>query len=391
MRAIRAAACGAVVVAALLGATACGSSTAAGGGTGGGDTSREVAVLPMPTSVLSADGTGWAAVEMGGSAKQHNNFWELFVRPAGTATWKLVTPPGVASNGGLDTTPTGAQSVAAAFLPSQDLTFSPVSTTADSGVHWATGAPVTPGLATTPDALAAGPAGKLLALTNSGDVVSDARLGASWTRLVSEKELGASPAGRACGLSAITAVGWTPAGAAMVAGSCGKPGRAGVFALSGSSWQAIGPTLPAALTHGPVEVLAAATSGTRITAILSTGSGSQSLLAAWSADGGSHWSLSPALHAGRGVARSVSIWSDGATGIVLSGRRGETIGWQARNWQAVPSLPAGTGTLAAGSGTQLDALAAHGSTLTAWQLPAGAKAWSLTQTTQVPVPYGSSS
>jgi hypothetical protein len=388
IRASRRAACGGLVVASLLGATACGSSTAA---SGGGDTSRGVAAAPMPTSVVSPDGTGWAAVEMGGSAKQHNNFWELFVRPAGTATWKLVTPPGVASNGGLDTVPTGAQSVAAAFLASQDLTFSPVSMTADNGAHWTTGAPVTPGLARTPDALAAGPAGKLLALTTSGDVVSDARLGASWTRLVSKKELGASPAGRACGLTAITAVGWTPAGAAMVAGTCSKPGRAGVFVQSGRSWRRVGPALPATLADSPVEVLAAATSGTRITAILSTGSGSVSLLAAWSSDGGSSWSLSPALHAGRSVARSVSIWPDGATGIVLSGRRGETIGWQASYWQAVPSLPAGTATLAEASGSQLDALAAHGSTLTAWQLPAGAKAWSLAQTTQVPVPYGSSS
>ena len=30
----------------------------------------------------------------GRSAASHNNFWQLFVRPAGTSTWRLATPPG---------------------------------------------------------------------------------------------------------------------------------------------------------------------------------------------------------------------------------------------------------------------------------------------------------
>jgi hypothetical protein len=380
----------AVGIAAMLGAAACGTSTAAGGA--GSAASRPVAVLPMPTSVTSPDGTSWAAVEMGGSAAQYNNFWELFVRPTGGTKWKLVTPPGVASNGGLTTASTGARSVAAAFLPSQKLIFSPVSTTADGGAQWATSAPVSPGLAATPDALAAGPNGKLLALTAAGEVDSGASLGATWTRLITEKVLAASPAGRGCGLTGLTATGWTPSGAAMLAGTCSKPGRAGIFTDSANGWQDVGPTLAGSLAHGPVEVLAAATAGPRMTAIVAAGTGSASaLVAAWSGDGGSHWSLSPSLPAGPGVARSISIWSNGTAGIVLSGRRGETIGWQAPSWQALPTLPAGTATLAEGSGTELAALAEHSSTLTAWGLPVGAKSWALTQTTQVPVPYGTSS
>jgi hypothetical protein len=45
---------------------------------------------------------------MGGSAAEHNNFWQLFVRPAATGKWRLATPPGVASNGGLVVASPGA-------------------------------------------------------------------------------------------------------------------------------------------------------------------------------------------------------------------------------------------------------------------------------------------
>ena len=54
----------------------------------------------LNTSLITAAGT-WAVAVMGGSAAQYNNFWQLFMRPAGTTRWKLVTPPGTADNGGL--------------------------------------------------------------------------------------------------------------------------------------------------------------------------------------------------------------------------------------------------------------------------------------------------
>ncbi len=73
---------------------------------------------------------------MGGSAAQENNFWELFVRPTGTAPWRLATPAGVADNGGLEVAGTGGPSLVTGFRPSQDLTFSPLATTADGGASW---------------------------------------------------------------------------------------------------------------------------------------------------------------------------------------------------------------------------------------------------------------
>ena len=76
-------------------AAACGTVTSQG--------SPGTAPLPPPglaTSLATTGGT-WAVAVLGGPAAQHDNFWQLFVRPATSAAWRLVTPPGVASNGGL--------------------------------------------------------------------------------------------------------------------------------------------------------------------------------------------------------------------------------------------------------------------------------------------------
>jgi hypothetical protein len=150
---------GAVTVA--LGAAvllaACGSG---GQGTAGTAAPPAQVSVPMATSVGGSGGTAYAVVDMGGSAADHENFWQLFARAAGSAAWRLATPAGVASNGGVVAAVTGASSVAAGFRPSQDLTFSPVATSTDSGGSWSAGSPVMFGLASDPDALAAGPAGR---------------------------------------------------------------------------------------------------------------------------------------------------------------------------------------------------------------------------------------
>ena len=51
-------------------------------------------------------------------------------------TWKLVTPPGVADNGGLVASADGASSLTVAVRPSQNLAFSPLAATANGGASW---------------------------------------------------------------------------------------------------------------------------------------------------------------------------------------------------------------------------------------------------------------
>ncbi|HUC22425.1 MAG TPA: hypothetical protein VMA73_06925 [Streptosporangiaceae bacterium] len=396
--AIRAVAAGLLGLAAALPIAGCGSTPATSASV------RPAAGISTPalaTALAAPDGgANWAVLEMGGSAAQHNNFWELFARPAGGSAWKLATPVGVASNGGIVATVTGSSSLLAGVRPSQDLKYSPLAQTANAGTDWSQNNILEAGLADLPTALAAGPSGRLLAVIGSGDIDTSSGSGVSWSRLTTQRALDATPAGRACGITAVTAAGWTPAGDPLLGGDCLKHGIAGIFTAAAGTWRAAAPTLPAALAGDPVSVIGLNTTGTRTTAVLAVGTGAATgVIAAWSANGGGNWTLSPELRTGPSAGPSVSFGADGSATLVLPGKhassrgQGATISWQSATWQQLPTLPAYTATIAATQSGTPEALAARGGTLTVWQLPAAGSAghWQLTQTVHVAIPYGSSS
>ncbi len=353
-----------------------------------GSTASTAPPPSLALSLTSAAGT-WATVQMGGSAAQYDNFWQLFVRPPGTASWRLVTPPGMASNGGLLLASTGGQSLVTGFRPSQQITFSPLTSTADSGAHWATGNVVT-GLADVPDALAAAPgSGDLIALVPGAIEVSRPG-GSGWTTLARAGSVTDSAAGRACGLSGLTAVAFSPAGVPMAAGACAKAGTAGIFAFAGGHWQAAGPALPVSLSGQPVTVLRLTTAGARQIALLSAGSGPGAIVtAAWAASSG-HWEVSPGLRTEGRQVLSASFGPGGAAGLVVSGGRGEILTGPGSSWRQLPALPSGTQVLAIGAGGQAEALASHRSVLTVWAV-GPASGWAREQSITVPIQYGSSS
>ncbi len=343
---------------------------------------------PLATSFADGTGTAWTIVEMGGPAAQEENFWELFARVPGSAAWRVATPPGVADNGGLVATPTGAQSLLTGFLPSQDLTFSPLAATSDSGAGWSTTGPVNPGLADVPDALAAAPDGDLIALTSGGAELGQ-HGGAAWTRLSTARALAVTPAGKTCQVTGLTAAAFGTAGTPMLTAGCGRPGVAGIFADSGGHWRAAGPAVPAALAREDNEVLRQAPAGSGLVALLRAGTGAgASVVAAWY-DGG-RWTLSAPLHTP--TVRSTALGPDGSLGIVLNATHAATLAGPGASWHALPTLPRWTATLALGPAGQVDAIAAHLGTFSDWRLapgpaPAG---WSLEQTIRVPIIYGSS-
>ena len=344
----------------------------------------------LATSLATATGT-WAVAVMGGSAASHDNFWQLFMRPPGTGTWRLVTPPGVASNGGLVLASLGTGSVVAGFRPSQQLSYSPLATTHDNGAAWSPGL-LDAGLANVPGALAAAPgSGRLLALLTNGDAELSRAGGTAWTRLATHRSLALSAAGIRCGLGSLTAAAFSPSGFPLLAASCARPGTAGIFSYAGGTWHLAGPALPASSAHQDVTVLRLTTTGTATVALLVAGTGPAArLLAAWSADSGAHWALSPPLPLGGAKLTSASFGPGGTTAVMLTGNHAQAITGPAGSWRPLPAPPPGTATLAPGAAGGWDALAVQRARLAIWHLAPAATVWAITQTINVPIQFGSS-
>jgi hypothetical protein len=344
----------------------------------------------LATSLVTATGT-WAVTVMGGPAASHNNFWQLFVRPTGTTTWRLATPPGVASNGGLVITGLGAGSVVAGFRPSQDLSYSPLATTRDNGTAW-TSSLLDAALADVPGALAAAPGGgRMLALLANGTAELSGPGGTPWEKLATRQALAASAAGTRCTPGSLTAAAFSPAGTPMLAASCTRPGTAGIFAYASGTWHPAGPALPATFARQNVTVLQLTTTAGTTTSLLTAGTGPATrLLAAWSTDGGTRWTVSPPLPLHGATLASASTGPGATIAIVLNTHRAWNIAGPAAPWQQLPALPAGTATLAPGPTSGWDALAVRSTKLTVWRLAPGRTAWAPAQTMNVPIQFGSS-
>jgi hypothetical protein len=353
--------------------------------------SMVVRTAPLATSLITTQGA-WAIAVMGGSASSDNNFWQLFVRPAGASRWSLVTPPAVADNGGLVAADgTGGTSLLVGFRPSQGLAFSPLAMSIDTGKNWTPGL-LDAALADVPDALAVGASGRVLALLHDGSIemapTPATAAAGQWSRLTTLAALAASAPGRSCELVALNAVSFGHNGIPMAAGSCLRPGVAGVFAENGGTWQAAGPALPAGFGGDQVQVLGLATpvlanTGGGDVALLLAG---KDLLAAWW--DGTRWTVSASVPAAGGITGS-GFGSGGSLWVLFGGGRAETIAGAGGPWRALPHAPAGTVTLAPGAGGGYDALAASGSALTVWRLASAA--WAKVQVIRVPIEYGSSS
>jgi hypothetical protein len=349
----------AVAAAFLCVITGCGTQTLA-------TTTPTVAAVPTPlgTSLVTAQGT-WAIAVMGGSAASENNFWQLFVRPTGGTTWKLVTPPAVADNGGLVAAGSAA-SLLIGFRPSQDLTFSPLATSTSTGKDWTPGL-LNADLANSPDALAVAP-GQQLALLSDGKI--DSSTGTTWSALP-------RLSGGNCRAVTVEAVSFWTIDTPVAAVDCAQPGVAGVFRYTGGAWQPAAPLLPAKYARDQVRVLRL--SGT--SALLEAGS---DLLAYWW--NGTTWAGPSVLPGGSDV-RASGFGPAGSAWVILDDGSAHTLSGQGDAWAGLPALPAGTAVLAPGPAYQ--ALTVSGSKLGVWQLTAGA--WIKIQSMTVPIVYGSSS
>jgi hypothetical protein len=387
----------AVAVAAVT-AAGCGSGPGGGAGSSGGAGTGPAVTPSLTTSESTATAT-WGILVMGGSAASEDNFWQLFTRPAGSATWTLVTPPGVADNGGLVMAPAGRGGLDVGIRPSQGLTFSPLATTSDNGATWTPGL-LDAGLADAADSLAVeSSGGQQFALLGNGTIeqapsAAASQHGSGWSKLAARGSIASSAPGKSCGLWSLSAITVTPFGQLLAGAACDNPGTAGIFGYSGGAWHAAGPALPVAVKADRIRVLRLTATPAGNVALLLAG---QDLLAAWTSDGGAHWTVSPPLAAGAAGVSSAAFGSGGTVGVLLSSGKTATVGGPGSSWQSLPTAPPDTEVLAftpavAGSVSagQVEALAAKGTKLTVWQLDPSAGTWTSVQTITVPIQYGSS-
>jgi hypothetical protein len=335
---------------------------------------------------------------MGQLSDPTNTFWQVLRADPGSSRWSLVTPPGVADNGGL-VAGASARSTIVGTLPSGLLRFSPLSVSTNGGTSWS---PVflPGGLPARPDALAvaAGPTGGSLAMV--GTRVLRAGPGfASWSTLVSLHRL--TRASPRCDADALEAVAAAPDGAPLVATGCRRAGVVGVFTTSAAGWTQTGAVLPARLAGGSANVLRLETSGTQTVALVATISGNRRALVTLRRTGTERWATSAPLALAEGDAvRATAVGLGGTVSVLLGSKSTRSAAEISPGgaWTSLPAPPAGTVALAGVApnpatygGLALDAFAVVGGTgLRVYVLtPAGTK-WVRVQSTQVPLAYGSS-
>jgi hypothetical protein len=374
---------------------------------------------PLATSVRANGGT-WATVAMGDLGQPLNTFWQLMFHPDGAGKWTdHVEATATATNGGL-VLAGGGGSLIVGVRPSNDLTFSPLISTTNGGRSWSDGL-LDQGLASRPEALAAGPGGRALAIVEGrggAEVVRSNGNLTTWQPLMTARALAAVPSGRTCDPATITSVGYL-AGAAVLGTSCQRSGQSAIFVQQGETWHQAGP--PRSSSSGPyqrgrAEVLGLMPDGGGLAALVGlappgTKEGGAKeggakergaattldpgFVVAWATTSGI-WRTSPAYSLGTGH-HLASFGATPAGGVFVLGQGPSggmalaVAGGPGLSWRDLPAPPNSTATVAFLPGGTVDALAVKSTTLTVWALSPGTTSWAKAQVLDVPVQFGSSS
>ncbi|MGA3351819.1 MAG: hypothetical protein ABSD85_01375 [Acidimicrobiales bacterium] len=348
---------------------------------------------PLQASMTTSSGT-WVDLAMGDLAQLANTFWQVLYLEPGGSRWSLVTPPGFADNGGLVSVQVGP-SLLTGFMASQQIGFSPLASSSDGGKRWAPGVITSP-LAVVPDALAALPDGRVVALTGkpATAVLSDSGGLSSWQRTASGRHLETSPGGRACGVTALTALAVSPGGQLLVGTSCARTGEVGIFEQSATGWRLAGPSLPSAGSARVTSVLRLRSFDGGVSALIATSSGGHTELFGTRLAGRAGWSKPVGLALGGNAQLSASgISADGGLVVEVAGAGGlvaEVLGPGERAWTELHRLPPRTAAVCFEEGGRIDALAVDHSQLTIYRLAKSGSDWQRAQEMQVPIQYGSS-
>jgi len=343
---------------------------------------------PLASATTTEEGA-WALVAMGHLHDPLNTFWQVLFLGSHSSHWVVVTPPGVADNGGLVVAPTGSGDALVGFETSQNLTFSPLALTPDSGATWVPGLLNAP-LATSPDSLAYRPGssaapGRALALSGS-TVLGTGPTFESWSRLASLRSLRfADPE---CRPARLAAVALGPGSAPLVALDCARNGGLALLSRQGGEWRAAGLRLA---NQQPGVVLRLFVDGDLTTVLGGADRGAhQGLVAAWEANG--RWVASPFQALPRGATLDSTAVGPAGSILVVVRLRGRAMLFSLTgphsNWVQLARLPPQCSTAAIEPTGAIDAFAVHGGRLDVFSL--AADHWVHRQTTTIAIAYGSS-
>ncbi len=335
----------------------------------------------------------WAVIAMGRLESRLNTFWQLLFRPAGTTRWSLVTPPGVASNGGLSADGTGSPSgaVIAGFQPSKHLHLSPLAETTDLGRHWRAGI-LPAALVFAADAVAVDARTALaLVRTEGGALVRADGSITRWSTVATVATLGSTAAGRACRVSALSAV-VLAGGAPEVGADCAEPGTVGLLREVRGTWVSSAPRVADRGTSKLDVVRLWSDPGGTTALIEGHGAGKPSLVVAWRRSPAGRWTVSaPVTFTGDVLSTATGTGSSVAV-VTSAGWRAhavEQIAGPGGRWRSTGRPPAGTQAVAFALGG-LEALAVHGGRASVWQLGASGRWHETSGRVTVPIAYGSS-
>jgi len=328
---------------------------------------------------------------MGDLAAADGTFWELFAR--GGHGWVLLTPPGVATNGGVVGVLDPSNAVTAAVVPSANLRFSPVAATDDLGRTWSTG--ILPGgIVAAAGAMAASQSGRRLVLLSAGGgtVAVGTRGLSTWTTIGDTSRIAAMTATSGCRLSTLRAVAFGPGGSVVVGGTCTRGVGAPIAVWRRGAWH-VGAPVPGG-TNAVVLRLAGLSHG--VGALVETHlHGKRAVIAAVSPDGLGPWTATPPLVFAAGdTVVSTSEGADGAAIVVVRSTAGTLLAYStgpgSGRWAALRSLPAHVVDVVAKPGAGFQALAVEHRTMLV-VFDATRSSWRVVQRLVVPISFGSSS
>jgi hypothetical protein len=352
---------------------------------------------PLSTSWTTSTGT-WAIAPMGHLSDPLNTFWELLFRPDRASSWALVTPRGVADNGGLVATTGLDPTVTVGFLPNQNLLFSPLARTSDNGTTWSPGL-ISDALVSAPDVLAGSNGGGAYALVISGGgrvLATTTSNITTWRTLVTQRVLAKTPSGRSCDIGRLTALTADDSGHPLIGTTCSRGDMVGIFGIRKGRWELMGPHISGGSDSTISTVLRLLMTGSGVSSLLTIDdSGHTNIVAAWRGGGSGPWKVSSnlAIHSSERIV-STAINQAGGFLVETTGPTGSTrlseIASRAANWQTLPSPPVGTKVVVAGTDGAIDALSVNNSKLTDWELSTPNGVWRRRQTIDVPIEYGSS-